>query len=77
MPVASLCIVLLRGPSVLCKDDGADADGCERVQELSGLLSGFDSLVTGQVLPVLKILVEDEDRDVRFFAGQALLHFTE
>lgn len=47
------------------------------VQELAESLADFDSLVTGQVLPVLKILVEDDDLDVRFFAGQALLNFKE
>jgi hypothetical protein len=49
----------------------------ERVQQLAETLTPFDGVVTNNVLPVLKLLTEDSDHDVRFFASQALQHFTE
>lgn len=47
------------------------------VQELAETLKPFDGVVSNNVLPVLKLLQEDPDNDVKYYATLAQAHFTE
>lgn len=47
------------------------------VQDLAPALANFKAAVTGQVIPILKMLQEDVDTDVRYYADEARQHYTE
>lgn len=83
-PMLALCHHLSCHRLLLCSSGhlaghkGAGPNKCDaHVQQLAETLSPFDGVVTNNVLPVLKLLTEDSDHDVRFFASQALQYFTE
>jgi hypothetical protein len=47
------------------------------LQAMAEMLASFESAVSGQVIRILRMLREDGDADVRFYAERALNHFTE
>lgn len=66
-----------RHVSVRAPRSGRSVTGQCGVQDLAPALANFKAAVTGQVTPILKMLQEDVDTDVRYYADEARQHYTE
>jgi hypothetical protein len=47
------------------------------LQAMAEMLASVGSAMRGQAVRILRMLREDSDSDVRFYAERALQHFTE